>query len=54
MVEDGPDDILGATIVTWHAGDMISEIHKLGDAYNRTGLTPFAKSALGARLDWSR
>ncbi|MBI3566355.1 MAG: mercuric reductase [Elusimicrobia bacterium] len=81
MVEDGTDEILGATIVASHAGDMISEIsvamnngvglagigatihpyptqaeavRKLGDAYNRTRLTPFAKSALGAVLKWSR
>jgi len=27
-------------------------IRKLGDAYNRTRLTPFAKSALAAWLRW--
>jgi len=81
MVEDGSDRILGATIVSSHAGDMISEIsvamnngvglagigatihpyptqaeaaRKLGDAYNRTRLTPFAKSALGGWLRWTR
>lgn len=66
----GTDQILGATIVAAHAGDLISEItlamtngiglgrianvihpyptqaeaiRKLGDAYNRTRLTPFVK-----------
>lgn len=81
LVEDGRDQILGATIVAAHAGDMISEIsvamnngvglagigatihpyptqaeavRKLGDAYNRTRLTPVARSILGRWLEWTR
>lgn len=81
LVEEGTDKILGATIVSSHAGDMISEIsvamnngvglagigatihpyptqaeavRKLGDAYSRTRLTPFVKSAMAAWLGWGR
>ena len=69
-VRKGTDEILGATIVAGHAGDLISEIsvamragmglgalasvihpypttgeaiRQVGDAYNRTRLTPFVK-----------
>ena len=76
----GTDQILGATIVAAHAGEMISElsvaivngiglgklanvihpyptqaeaIRKLGDAYNRTRLTPFVKRLFGAWLKWT-
>lgn len=43
---------IGATI---HPYPTQSEaIRKLGDAYNRTRLTPFAKSALGGWLRWTR
>ncbi len=81
MVEDGGDNILGATVVTAHAGDMIGEIsvamnngvglagigatihpyptqseaiRKLGDAYNRTRLTPTARSILSRWLALTR
>ncbi len=77
----GSDEILGATIVARHAGDMISEltlaivgkvglgtiasvihpyptqaeaIRKLGDAYNRTRLTPLVKSLFERLLAWTR
>ncbi len=77
----GSDEILGATIVAGHAGDMISEItlamvgkiglgtiagvihpyptqaeaiRKLGDAYNRTRLTPFVKGLFDRLLAWVR
>ncbi len=77
----GSDEILGATIVARHAGDMISEItlamvgkiglgtiagvihpyptqaeaiRKLGDAYNRTRLTPFVKGLFDRVLAWMR
>jgi pyruvate/2-oxoglutarate dehydrogenase complex dihydrolipoamide dehydrogenase (E3) component len=80
-VRKGKDQILGATIVASHAGDMISEItlamtHKLGlgkiadaihpyptqseairqagEAYNRTRLTPFAKSVFSRLMAWRR
>ena len=70
MVKTGTDELLGATIVASHAGDMISEItlamvnqiglgsiaavihpyptqaeaiKQLGDAVNRTRLTPTVK-----------
>jgi pyruvate/2-oxoglutarate dehydrogenase complex dihydrolipoamide dehydrogenase (E3) component len=79
IVRDGTDRVLGATIVTEHAGDMISEvtlamvgklglmtvadtihpypteaeaIKKVGDAYNRTRLTPFVKWLLEKWLAW--
>jgi len=77
----GSDEILGATIVARHAGDMISEItlaivgkiglgaiaavihpyptqaeaiRKLGDAYNRTRLTPLVKTLFHRLMAWSR
>ena len=77
----GSDEIVGATIVARHAGDMISEltlaivgkvglgtiasvihpyptqaeaIRKLGDAYNRTRLTPFVKRLFERFLAWTR
>jgi pyruvate/2-oxoglutarate dehydrogenase complex dihydrolipoamide dehydrogenase (E3) component len=80
-VRAGTDQILGATIVAAHAGDLISEItlamvgklglqtlartihpyptqaeaiKKLGDAYNRTRLTPFVKSLFEKWLSWNR
>ncbi len=80
-VKQGTDQIVGATIVAAHAGDMISEIsvamagrvglkrlasvihpyptqadaiRKLGDAYNRTRLTPFVKSLFERWLKWTR
>lgn len=80
-VRDGTDEILGATIVARHAGEMISEltlamvgkiglrtlartihpyptqaeaIRKIGDAYNRTRLTPRVKSIFERWLRWTR
>jgi pyruvate/2-oxoglutarate dehydrogenase complex dihydrolipoamide dehydrogenase (E3) component len=80
-VRRGTDEILGATIVARHAGEMVSEItlamvgkvglktlasvihpyptqaeaiRQTGDLYNRTRLTPFAKSALTKWLGWTR
>lgn len=80
-VRQGSDQILGATIVAAHAGDLISEIsvamagkvglrrlasvihpyptqadaiRKLGDAYNRTRLTPFVKKLFERWLKWTR
>jgi len=80
-VRKGTDQILGATIVARHAGEMINEltlaivgklglgtiagvIHSyptqaeaiklVGDAYNRTRLTPFVKKLLGGWLSWTR
>ena len=80
-VKKGTDQILGATIVAHHAGEMISEItlamtgriglgtianvihpyptqaeaiRKLGDAYNRTRLTPFVKRLFERWLTWTR
>lgn len=80
-VRKGSDQILGATIVAAHAGDLISEIsvamagkvglkrlasvihpyptqadaiRKLGDAYNRTRLTPFVKGLFERWLKWTR
>ncbi len=76
-VRKGTDQILGATVVARHAGEMISEltlamvgrlglktlartihpyptqaeaIKKVGDAYNRTRLTPFVKWLFGKWL----
>ena len=49
-VKKGTDEIVGATIVSSHAGDMISEItvaeaiRQCGDAYNRARLTPTIRS----------
>ncbi len=80
-VQEGTDNILGATIVAAHAGDMISEItlamtnglglgaiaktihpyptqaeaiKRLGDAYNKTRLTPRVKSLFTRWLAWTR
>ncbi len=80
-VKQGTDQIVGATIVAAHAGDLISEIsvamagkvglkrlasvihpyptqadaiRKLGDAYNRTRLTPFVKGLFERWLKWTR
>jgi len=79
-VRKGTDEILGATIVAGHAGDLISEIsvamragmglgmlarvihpypttaeaiQQIGDAYNQTRLTPFAKGLFRKWLSWS-
>ena len=81
LTEKGKENILGATIVASHAGEMINEITlamvgKLGlktisgvihpyptqaeaikqaaDMYNRTRLTPFAKSLFERWLAWTR
>lgn len=81
LVKKRTDQIVGATIVANHAGDLISEItlamvngiglgklsrtihpyptqaeaiKKLGDAYNRTRLTPGVKWLLGKWLAWTR
>lgn len=43
---------IGATIHPYPT--QAEAIRKLGDAYNRTRLTPFAKSALGSWLRWTR
>ncbi|MCZ6465436.1 MAG: mercuric reductase [Proteobacteria bacterium] len=80
-VKKGGDQILGATIVARHAGEMISEvsvamaggvglsklsavihpyptqaeaIRQVGDAYNRTRLTPRVKRLFALFLRWSR
>ena len=80
-VKEGSDEILGATIVAAHAGDLVSEItlamtngiglkgigktihpyptqadaiRKLGDAYNRTRLTPFIKNLFDKWLRFRR
>ncbi len=80
-VREGTDQILGATIVARHAGEMLSEItlamtgglglgkiartihpyptqaeaiRKIGDAYNRTRLTPRVKRLFERWLRWSR
>ncbi|MES2790686.1 MAG: mercuric reductase [Planctomycetota bacterium] len=80
-VRQGTDQIVGATIVAAHAGDLISEIcvamagkvglqrlasvihpyptqadaiRKIGDAYNRTRLTPFVKRMFERWLKWTR
>jgi pyruvate/2-oxoglutarate dehydrogenase complex dihydrolipoamide dehydrogenase (E3) component len=80
-VRDRTDEILGATIVARHAGEIISEltvamvngvglkgiaraihpyptqaeaIRRVGDAYNRTRLTPFVKGLFGRWLSWTR
>ncbi len=81
VLRKGTDEILGATLIGSHAGDMIpiavlaiqnklgagslassilpyptvGEIwRKLGDAYNRTRLTPRSKGVLSAVLRWRR
>jgi pyruvate/2-oxoglutarate dehydrogenase complex dihydrolipoamide dehydrogenase (E3) component len=43
---------IGATIHPYPT--QAEAIRKLGDAYNRTRLTPFAKAALKTILDWTR
>ena len=80
-VRQGTDEILGATIVAEHAGEMISELtlamthglglgkiastihpyptqaealRKLGDAYNRTRLTPRVRAIFQRLLAWRR
>lgn len=80
-VKKGTGQILGATIVASHAGEMISEItlamvgklglgtvantihpyptqaeaiRKVGDAYNRTRLTPLVKKVFNKWLAWTR
>ncbi len=80
-VRKGTDQILGATIVAAHAGDVINEItlamttklgmraiaktihpyptqaevvKRLGDAYNRTRLTPFVKTVMEKWLSIGR
>jgi pyruvate/2-oxoglutarate dehydrogenase complex dihydrolipoamide dehydrogenase (E3) component len=80
-VRAGSDQIVGATIVARHAGEMLPEltmaltrgiglgrlarvihtyptqaeaIRKLGDAYNRTRLTPRVKRLFEAWLRWTR
>jgi pyruvate/2-oxoglutarate dehydrogenase complex dihydrolipoamide dehydrogenase (E3) component len=81
IVKKGTDQILGATIVARHAGEMISEIsvamaagmglgrlanvihpyptqaeaiRQIGDAYNRTRLTPGVKKLFERWLAWTR
>lgn len=80
-VREGTDEILGATLVARHAGEMLGEltlaitakvglkslasvihpyptqaecVKKVADAYNRTRLTPLAKSVLSGWLAWRR
>jgi pyruvate/2-oxoglutarate dehydrogenase complex dihydrolipoamide dehydrogenase (E3) component len=80
-VRKGTDRIVGATIVTRHAGEMINEItlamasgvglgkiagvihpyptqadaiRQLGDAYQRTRLSPLLGKILGKWLEWTR
>lgn len=79
LVKPGTDQILGATIVASHAGELIAElclavthkiglrkiastihpyptqaeaIKKIGDAYNRTRLTPFVKKLFAMWFSW--
>ena len=81
LTRKGTDQIVGATIVASHAGDLISEvtlamtqgiglgkiaavihpyptqaeaIRQLGDAYNRTRLTPFVKGLFQRWLAFTR
>jgi pyruvate/2-oxoglutarate dehydrogenase complex dihydrolipoamide dehydrogenase (E3) component len=81
LVRQGTDQIVGATVVAAHAGDLVSEltlamvgnlglktlaatihpyptqaeaIKKVGDAYNRTRLTPFVKGLFDKWLAWTR
>jgi len=81
LVKRGSDEILGATVVAAHAGDLVSEIsvamaaklglgalanvihpypthaeaiRQLGDAYNRTRLTPLVKGLFRRWLAWTR
>jgi pyruvate/2-oxoglutarate dehydrogenase complex dihydrolipoamide dehydrogenase (E3) component len=78
-VREGGDEIVGATVVGRHAGEMISEValaiaagwglsrlsglvhpyptraealRKLGDAYQRTRLTPRARRLIERWLRW--
>ena len=80
-VRTGTDQIVGATLVARHAGEMISEItlamkgglglktisgtihpyptqaesiRRVGDAYNRTRVTPFVKSLFKRWLEFRR
>jgi pyruvate/2-oxoglutarate dehydrogenase complex dihydrolipoamide dehydrogenase (E3) component len=80
-VREGSDEIVGATVVASHAGEMISEltlamvgklglstiartihpyptqadaIRKIGDAYNRSRLTPRVSWLLRHWLKWAR
>lgn len=80
-VREGSDQIVGATVVARHAGEMVSEItlaivngvglaeiaktihpyptqaeaiRKIGDAYNRTRLTPTVKRIFEKWLSWTR
>ncbi len=80
-VKKGGDQIVGATIVATHAGEMIGEvtlamvasvglgrlaavihpyptqaeaIRQVGDAYNRTRLTPLVKGVFDRFLAWTR
>jgi pyruvate/2-oxoglutarate dehydrogenase complex dihydrolipoamide dehydrogenase (E3) component len=80
-VKKGTDEILGATLVARHAGEIISEltalmvggiglktlartihpyptqaeiVRKVGDAYNRTRLSPFVKGLLERLMAWRR
>jgi pyruvate/2-oxoglutarate dehydrogenase complex dihydrolipoamide dehydrogenase (E3) component len=81
VVRKGSDKLVGLTIVTGHAGEMIGEavlamnhgiglgsfaatihpyptqaeaLRKLGDAYNRTRLTPTVKRLFERLLAWRR
>ena len=81
LTAKGSDRIVGATVVSRHAGDLIGEltlamasgvglgkiasvihpyptqaeaIRQLGDAYNRTRLTPFVKRLFRLFLDFTR
>ena len=80
-VREGSDEIVGATLVARHAGEMLAEltlamvgslglsriaeaihtyptqaeaIRKIGDAYNRTRLTPTLKRIFARWLAWTR
>ena len=80
LVRKGTDKIVGATIVSGHAGDMIGEValamtgklglktfadtihtypthaealKKIGDAYNRTRLTPTVKWLFEKWFAWT-
>jgi len=80
-VREGSDEIVGATLVARHAGEMLAEltlamragiglssiaetihtyptqaeaIRKIGDAYNRTRLTPTVKRIFARWLAWIR
>lgn len=80
-VREGSEQIVGATVVASHAGELISElslamtgklglstiartvhpyptqaeaIHKIGDAYNRTRLTPRVRWLFRQWLNWTK